>query len=485
MRTRSWMKPGGLPGLLMLAVLALAALTPARLGAAEEALSDAIFTVVEEVKARATGERADVLTPGHFAQAERELAEARRLFQEKRALKSIQERLLRAESEYKKALDNVPVARVTLGPALAARDSALVADAPRIAAVPFQAGARLFQEAAARLEAGNVKEAGVKAADAERRFREAELLAIKEMVIGEPRRLVVQADLEKSVEWAPRSLGRARELLADAERRLEADRYDREETLGLAQEALVEAKRGFALAARARAAALTEHGAFEATVLEAEAQIRAVAEPLGLTPDLEGGLAGPTGAIVEAIKVLKVEKAALEREKAAALAELEELGAKERGVSAELATKREREERLKRVRDLFTSDEGTVVIQGSRLIVHLKGVSFPPAKDVLLAESYPLLGKVMKAIRDLPGAAVTIEGHTDSQGDPKKNQVLSEARARAVRAYIEANMDLSDRLVDTVGYGAARPIANNDTEAGRAQNRRIDVVFNAPNLIGE
>ncbi len=474
-RRRSWMAW----------VFVLAALAPGRPRAAEEALSDAIFTVVEEVKARATAARADVLTPGHFAQGERELGEARRLFQEKRALRSIQERLLRAESEYKKALDNVPLARVTLGTALAARDSAIVAGAPRTAAIPFQAGNKLFQEAAAKLEAGSSKEAGVRAADAERRFREAELIAIEETVIGEPRRLVAQAELEKSVEWAPRSLGRAKELVADVERRLEADRYERDQALALAGEALAEARRGLALAARSRGAALTEHGAFEATVLEAEAQIHAVAEPLGLTPDLEGGLAGPTGAIVQAIRTLQAEKAALEREKAAALAELEALGAKERGVSAELAAKREREERLKRVRDLFTADEGTVVIQGSRLIVHLKGVTFPPAKDVLLAESYPVLGKVMKAIRELPGAAVTIEGHTDAQGDPKKNQVLSEARARAVRAYIEANMDLSDRLVDTVGYGAARPIANNDTEEGRSQNRRIDVVFNAPNLIGE
>jgi outer membrane protein OmpA-like peptidoglycan-associated protein len=371
----------------------------------------------------------------------------------------------------------VPLARVTLGAALAARDSALVADAPRTAAVPFRPVTSCFGRGC-EARVGSSKEAGVRAADAERRFREAELFAIKELVIGEPRGLVAQAELEQAVSGRrARSGGRragGRRRAPARGRSLRAGADDGPRRGGVA-----EARRGLAIAAQARAGALT--GAAPSRRRSSgrgpdpgrRPAARSRARPRGRARGLDR-------AIVEAIKILQAEKAALEREKAAAWpARRARVGARGLG---RLAAKREREERLKRVRELFTADEGTVVLEGTRLILHLRGVSFPPAKDVLLAESYAVLGKVMKAIRELPGAAVTIEGHTDAQGDPKKNQELAEARARAVRAYIEANMDLSDRLVDTVGYGAART-SPTTTPGGAGQNRRIDVVFNAPNLI--
>jgi OOP family OmpA-OmpF porin len=125
------------------------------------------------------------------------------------------------------------------------------------------------------------------------------------------------------------------------------------------------------------------------------------------------------------------------------------------------------------------------VRESGGLILRLKGVRFAEGQDSILPESYPLLGKVMRAARELPGAALTIEGHTDARGDEKKNLSLSTARAEAVHTYLQTNMDLSDRLVTTIGRGEAAPIATNDTEAGRAQNRRIDLIFDARTLLGE
>lgn len=473
MRTRA----GLAVGCLLLALVSTS-------GAAEKPPSS-LFTPIEELEARARAERADFFSPGHFAAGERELGESRRELEQGRSANDIKKRLERAEAAFRQALANVAAAREILGPSLAARDSALAAGAPRHAAEVFARGDRWLRDAGLAVERGDTREAVIKAADAERRFREAEELAIKETVIGEARRLIAQAEAEKAGVWAPQSLGRARDLLARAERQLGEDRTRQSEPRVLAAESAAAANQALAITARARAAG--EHpAALEAAILEAEAQLQAIAAALGQRlPDAATGFAARTAAIAAAIAALQAENDSLSAEIASVAAEIEKGRARERALAAELSAGREREERLRRLRNLFTPDEATIHRQGRQLILRLKGLAFLPAKSELLPGNEALLSKVVAALRELPGASLTIEGHTDSQGDEKQNLALSEERAQAVRAYLEANLNLSDRLVSAVGHGEGYPIASNDNEAGRAQNRRIDLVFDAPNLTGE
>lgn len=72
---------------------------------------------------------------------------------------------------------------------------------------------------------------------------------------------------------------------------------------------------------------------------------------------------------------------------------------------------------------------------------------------------------------------VVIEGHTDNRGADDYNQPLSERRANAVRDELVNEHDIEARRVSTVGYGESRPVSTNDTEAGRADNRRIEAVI--------
>lgn len=69
---------------------------------------------------------------------------------------------------------------------------------------------------------------------------------------------------------------------------------------------------------------------------------------------------------------------------------------------------------------------------------------------------------------------VEIGGHTDNVGDDSSNQVLSDNRAKAVRDWLIENGIAADRLTHK-GYGETEPIASNDTEEGRAQNRRTEL----------
>jgi outer membrane protein OmpA-like peptidoglycan-associated protein len=87
---------------------------------------------------------------------------------------------------------------------------------------------------------------------------------------------------------------------------------------------------------------------------------------------------------------------------------------------------------------------------------------------------------VIRFVADnFPGSAIQVRGHTDSVGDPASNQALSEARAAAAQAYLTAGgIDATE--VTAIGFGETQPMALEDTEEGKALNRRVEVVIRPP-----
>jgi outer membrane protein OmpA-like peptidoglycan-associated protein len=77
-------------------------------------------------------------------------------------------------------------------------------------------------------------------------------------------------------------------------------------------------------------------------------------------------------------------------------------------------------------------------------------------------------------LRSYPDARVQLVGHTDSTGSAAANQSLSLARANTVKGLLVGQGVAANRI-STTGYGQSRPISSNDTEAGRAQNRRLEL----------
>ena len=106
--------------------------------------------------------------------------------------------------------------------------------------------------------------------------------------------------------------------------------------------------------------------------------------------------------------------------------------------------------------------------------VILEGVNFELDQAVLLPESRNVLSRVATSLRENPGIRVEVQGHTDNTGTPEHNRELSLARANAVRDYLIDHGVTPDRLT-AYGYGQERPIATNDTDAGRALNRRVEL----------
>jgi len=111
-----------------------------------------------------------------------------------------------------------------------------------------------------------------------------------------------------------------------------------------------------------------------------------------------------------------------------------------------------------------------VPISEDRLV--LVGVNFAFDKSDLLPASYPVLDKAVVMLNEKSTVKVEIEGYTDYIGTAEYNQKLSVERAQTVQAYLISKGIAANRL-STVGYGKNNPIESNETEEGRAMNRRI------------
>ena len=109
---------------------------------------------------------------------------------------------------------------------------------------------------------------------------------------------------------------------------------------------------------------------------------------------------------------------------------------------------------------------------GSRIT--LENVFFDTDSYALMPESYSELDRLVALMEQNPKLRISLEGHTDSEGSDRGNQLLSERRAASVQAYLVDAGISSDRL-EARGYGQSRPIADNSSEEGRQQNRRTEL----------
>ena len=110
----------------------------------------------------------------------------------------------------------------------------------------------------------------------------------------------------------------------------------------------------------------------------------------------------------------------------------------------------------------------------AQLTSYARTINFNTGKSTFKEEAYPTLQAITTILKEYPKANFTIEGHTDSVGSQSLNQKLSDSRANAVMDYLVNNGVAAARL-NAKGYGEDSPIESNNTRAGRAANRRVEV----------
>jgi outer membrane protein OmpA-like peptidoglycan-associated protein len=154
--------------------------------------------------------------------------------------------------------------------------------------------------------------------------------------------------------------------------------------------------------------------------------------------------------------------------------DVERLKARELEISREQAAK---EEAIAKAESLQKELKELQAVKTERgMVMTLGDVLFATGKAELQPGAMSTIERLAEFLEEYPNKSVLIEGHTDSVGSEAFNQGLSERRAMAVKtALIQADVDPA--RINTVGYGETRPIADNDTSAGRLKNRRVEIVI--------
>jgi len=480
----------GLPKLVALTLLLLAAGS----GYAQDELRKTFFKDADAALAAAESANAKLLAPKNYERGLKEYRDAESALARGRNIEVVRANAADATKYLRTATEKAGLASTALAQVMKSRQDAANAQAPELSAEIWQGAQRKFADAIRLLERGDLKGSKRYEIEATSLYRDAELVAIKAQYLSKTRRLLADADRARVGRYAPITLGKAKQLLADAERELSENRYDTDLPRSLAQQANYEAKHAIYLSEvvrRVRDKKLTA----EQLVLQWEQPLQAISGVADAVPAMEEGPDRLTQELVAFFEAQRNQLQSLEQESSEneiRIADMEEelraLDERLGGATAERAALIQRLEAQARVKQqfeqiekMFTSDEARVFREGNTIIMRLVGLNFDSGASQLKSMNFDLLAKVEKAIDVFPRSELTIEGHTDSHGGDDSNQTLSQARAESVQQYMINAMRIPTYRLIATGYGETRPVASNETEAGRARNRRIDIVIK-PNL---
>jgi len=118
-----------------------------------------------------------------------------------------------------------------------------------------------------------------------------------------------------------------------------------------------------------------------------------------------------------------------------------------------------------------------VVRNGDNITLNMPGnITFAFDSSGLQPQFYPVLDNVANTLTQYNQTVIEVAGHTDNVGTDAYNQTLSQQRANSVATYLTGKGVMQQRMI-VVGAGEAHPISSNDTDAGRAQNRRVEITI--------
>jgi outer membrane protein OmpA-like peptidoglycan-associated protein len=172
----------------------------------------------------------------------------------------------------------------------------------------------------------------------------------------------------------------------------------------------------------------------------------------------------------QALKRAQADAAAAQAEAAAANARAAQAAAEHSAQQATDQTEQMRERLRAQLSQVLQTQE-----TARGLIVNMSDVLFDTAKFTLKPEAREKLAKVSGILLAYPNLKVQVEGYTDNVGSEQYNLTLSQQRGDAVRDYL-VSQGVSAENITATGYGLTNPIADNATAAGRAQNRRVQMV---------
>lgn len=371
------------------------------------------------------------------------------------------------------------------------RQRARKAGAPELFREEYKATEKKLAEANRLIEEGSIAKAKDLRPSLINSYNEIEIDALKKGVISLAKASVQQAKAKDADDHAPATYRKAETELNMATSILETDRTQTEKANAHAKLATEMANRATEITELARTFKRRKYS-MEDMILWYQKQLFEINKPLSSELDFEQpnhivvrSLHDTIAALVESRK----DSARIAGEKQKHINELEaeikglhdkyehELSDQAKRQMETDRIKQEADERFRHVQSLFTPEEAEVYRKGNNVLIKAQGFYFPSGSAEIKTINFPLMNKLINAIREFPDSRLEVSGHTDAIGSAENNLPLSKNRAKNVADFLinVGHVKRTDIIVN--GYGETRPVASNDTEQGRTQNRRIELLI--------
>jgi len=469
-----------------------------------------MFFATKGLMDRAVSERANEFAPEEYAKAVKYYEKAEIAFDKEKDTAKIEKNLEKAQTFASNAINTSKTVQSNFPKLIESRNKAIAAGADEMDLTSYTRAEKFFGETCREVEKSDMVELYLgtisevdekdiekvqkKAQKANMEFQKAELEAIQQNITGDLKEKLKEAKNQGAKKWSPQTYETAEGYLNLAMETLDEDRYNQ-------QKAQVEVDTGEYYARKAMfltekiTDAKGDKENWEKLYLQREDDLSNIAMPLNLDPAFDEGFEEPVIEIDEAIRELRIREQALNRQlmqtqTSLAQARQQTYQAEEskEKISSELqmteSTLRQQKmakQKLNQVQKLFPSQKAKVTIDPeANITISLLGLNFDFGKSELKPEYYTLLDDIHKASQMFPDRKIKFAGHTDSLGSSEFNQRLSLERAKAVANYMKKNFRMKTDRYEVFGAGETEPIAANTTPEGRKRNRRIDVIFLAP-----
>jgi outer membrane protein OmpA-like peptidoglycan-associated protein len=473
-------------------------------GLAQNELRDAFFKDADIAKATAEAANAKLFAPNNFQRGMKEYGDAEELLERGRNIDYVRSNASDAIKYFKTAVRAAKFAKTTLAQAIKSRQDGANVGAPKRSPHIWNSAQQKFIRAVQLLERGDLEKAKQLEGEAIILYRDAELASIKEQYLGETQRLLSDADKARIGRYTPIILKKAKSLIAKAESELNKNRYEIDQPKSLVKQANYEIKHALYLSEIVRQVG-DKDLTVEQLLLNWEQNMWTISDVAGIVPNMGEGHNELTTKLVAHFKLqnneqqdlkqklekLEQELKVLEQEKTENTVRINDMDEELRALDQQLidassdrATLIQRleaqarvKEQFEQVEKMFSPQEARVFREADTIILRLFSLNFDSGASRIKPENFDLLSKAEKAINIFPQSELIINGHTDSQGNDDLNQRISQERAESVKQFMINEMKIPIHRLIASGYGETQPVSSNDTEAGRARNRRIDIVI--------
>ncbi len=400
---------------------------------------------------------------------------------------------LAAEFEAKAQANKQLLAEVDI-----ARTSAAMAGATGVHARDMQETDEELADIAARLEKDPQASVQEDAQELVTIYRKLELSSLKLNILGDADRALTAAAQEELADFAPQTMRLAEEEYLLGTSVLNADRSQTEKAARHAANVMRHINHARSLSEHIKSLQANK-SSLEDVLLWHEAQMAEATASLGLDLDFSQGTEPVVAAVLAKIATLysRIDsleadvaaglerETALKKDSAARLSNLKQ-DMEQQMIAVQLATDAEKrrvaevKKRFEFVQNLFSITEAEVYQQGQNVLIRAYGFTFKPGSSEVTEENLTLLNKLIDAVEVFQDSQVEVSGHTDTSGNRRTNQRLSDERAKNVAEFLVIAGQVAKERVNSRGYGSSRPVATNDTTEGRAANRRVEILIINP-----